>query len=46
MSYARGERNTSAMLFNIFMELKEESAVVRLGRPCAPEEAIHLSFDN
>lgn len=38
--------STTATLFNIVMELKEKRAVVRLGRPCAPEEVIHLSFDS
>jgi hypothetical protein len=36
----------TATLFNIVMELKEKRAVVRLGKPCAPEEVIHLSFDD
>ena len=34
------------MLFNIVMELKEKRAVVRLGKPFAPEVVIHLSFDD
>jgi isopenicillin-N N-acyltransferase like protein len=38
--------STTATLFNIVMELKEKRAVVRLGKPCAPEEVIHLSFDD
>lgn len=37
--------STTATLFNIVIELKEKHAVVRLGRPCAPEEVIHLSFN-
>jgi isopenicillin-N N-acyltransferase-like protein len=36
--------STTATLFNIVMELREKRAVVRLGRPCVPEEVIHLSF--
>jgi isopenicillin-N N-acyltransferase like protein len=38
--------STTATLFNTVMELKGKRAVVRLGKPCAPEEVIHLSFDD
>ncbi|KAF2165249.1 hypothetical protein M409DRAFT_67494 [Zasmidium cellare ATCC 36951] len=33
-----------ATLFSILMDLKSKSSVVRLGRPSAPEEVIHLKF--
>lgn len=33
-----------ATLFSILMDLKSKRSVVRLGRPSAPEEVIHLSF--
>jgi hypothetical protein len=45
MSKREGE-STTATLFDIVMELKEKRAVVRLGNPCALEEAIHILFDD
>lgn len=35
----------SATLFNIVMDLKSITAVVKLGRPCAVEEVLQLSFE-
>jgi isopenicillin-N N-acyltransferase-like protein len=35
----------SATLFNIVMDLKSMKAIVKLGRPCAVEEVVELSFE-
>jgi len=40
-----GESN-SATLFNIVMDLRQKRAIVRLGRPCRPEETYVLEFEN
>jgi len=37
--------STSATLFNIVMDLKRRTAVVRMGKPCNVEEVVDLSFD-
>ncbi|KAI1618598.1 peptidase C45 acyl-coenzyme A:6-aminopenicillanic acid acyl-transferase-like protein [Exophiala viscosa] len=39
----KGE-STSGTLFNIIMDLKQKTAVVRLGRPCQTEETDELAF--
>ena len=33
-----------ATLFNIVMDLQDKSAVVRIGKPCKPEEVIEFNF--
>ena len=40
-----GESN-SATLFNIVMDLRQKRAIVRLGRPCRPEETYVLDFED
>jgi isopenicillin-N N-acyltransferase-like protein len=37
--------STSATLFNIVMDLKRKTAVVKMGKPCNVEEVVDLSFD-
>lgn len=45
-SICRGqnEKSTVETLFNIVMDCAKKTAVVKLGRPIAPEEVVHLSF--
>jgi isopenicillin-N N-acyltransferase-like protein len=46
VSICRAQEGSSdvATLFNIVMDLKARMAVVRMGRPCEPDETITLSF--
>jgi len=36
--------STSATLFNILMDLKQKTAIVRMGRPCQVEETVELAL--